>query len=332
MQLPKTAQQFHDAFHAGIESLLKAASPSASQLVLALAHAIMLEDRALIARVRPLAQPYLHRDPDSEDEQVLQFALTQPDPLALIRRRTTPGRWTLQLNELRTRRPLREGVAAATRNHQPFDPAKFNYSKLAHEIFWQAEIAGQTAAFYYNKYPVQPYHTLIVPDPVAGKEQFLQRAVHDLAWQLAAHLRLAFPELALGYSSLGSNASVNHLHFHLVPDARPFPLLSQDPAGYLIPVHEHRSPDSAWAAIDELQRTNRPFVLIYTPGRMLLIPRRFQGSYEQPTWTHGFAWGELAGGIIVHGTEAFATITDADIEAAIRAVVPEPKNLAPCRL
>jgi hypothetical protein len=245
-----SADAFRQVFHSGLDRLLAQPRPTPAQLVLVMANAIMLRDQALLERVHQLASPHLNPGPAAaepgEDVQILRYALGAPDPFALIHHRTTPAGRLLQFNELRARRPKREAGAAATTIHRPFEPDKFNFTRIPDESYWQGESQGRGLSLYYNKYPFEPYHTSIVLEPTAGHEQFLR-----------------------------------------------------------------------------LQNANQPFNLAYAPGRSVVIERKFQGSYDQPAWNTGFAWYEFSGALILIDQLAYASLTDAQIEAALALAAPD---------
>jgi hypothetical protein len=256
--------------------------------------------------------------PAGEDAAVLQAILAATDPLSLIHYRTTRTGWHLQLNELRSYRPKRAAEAAATTIRRPFDAAKFNFNRVPDEAFWTGTWQGHNLACFYNKYPFEPYHVVLVPEPEAGQEQFLRPADHDTAWEVSQSLSHVEPGVVVAYNALGAFASVNHLHFQMIFGGHDLPILSADLANYPILVHEHRQPEAAWREIHQLQTANQPFHVLYAPGRILVLPRRFQGSYEQPEWTTGFAWYELSGNIILVNAPAFESLTDAQIEHALK--------------
>jgi hypothetical protein len=62
---------------------------------------------------------------------------------------------------------------------------------------------------------------------------------------------------------------------------------------------------TAWREIVRLHELNHAYNLLYRPGCMYLMPRRFQGDYEHSPWTGGFAWSELAGSVTTFNHEDF---------------------------
>jgi hypothetical protein len=323
-----SADAFRQVFHSGLDRLLAQPRPTPAQLVLVMANAIMLRDQALLERVHQLASPHLNPGPAAaepgEDVQILRYALGAPDPFALIHHRTTPAGRLLQFNELRARRPKREAGAAATTIHRPFEPDKFNFTRIPDESYWQGESQGRGLSLYYNKYPFEPYHTSIVLEPTAGHEQFLRAADHQFAWNFLNGLAASQPKLILAYNSLGAYASINHLHFQMVSQGARLPLLTAaDPRTAPVPVTIHTTAAATWQHLDRLQNANQPFNLAYAPGRSVVIERKFQGSYDQPAWNTGFAWYEFSGALILIDQLAYASLTDAQIEAALALAAPD---------
>jgi diadenosine tetraphosphate (Ap4A) HIT family hydrolase len=307
-------------FQQGLEKLIAAPELSVSRLVLVAINAIILHDAQLLSRVMQKAQLYLDApQSDEEDQAVLRFIAQAPDPLNLIHYRQTPEGWQLQLNELRAHRPGRSASQPATTIHQSFDAAKFNFTHVPGEVFWTDQQSGTSISYAYNKYPFEPYHTLVIPDPPARREQFLRASDHDLVWKLCQTLGQSEPNIVLAYNALGAYASVNHLHFQMILDGSKLPLL-RSRTSYPIPIEEYNDPIAGWTRLDHLQQTNQPFNVLYTPGHLLIITRHFQGSYSEPAWTSGFAWYELAGSFIVDGQASFEAIADSQIVNALHQV------------
>ncbi len=323
---------FHSVFIKGLISILELPDPTPEQLVAVTTSAIALGNHTLLDRARKLITPRLQStaiNTSSEDFQVLRHIFAASDPFALVHHRTTPAGFGLQYNELRSFRPRRESTTATPTVHRPFEPAKFNFTHISGERYWQGSFGNKLLACYYNKYPFAPYHTSLVPDPDSDHEQFLTQPYHELAWNFLQALAGEQPKAVLGYNSLGSYASINHLHFQLVADGHKLPLLhSKNLTTYPIPVTEHQNIQTAWRQIAHLQATQQPFNLIYSAGRMIVIERQFQGTYPQPNWTTGFAWYELCGGIITVSEDAFDRITDDDITTALQTTVSVAKALS----
>jgi hypothetical protein len=329
MELFSSAKHFQTVFNDGLKRLVELPDVNPGQLVLVLGNAVVLRDHDLVEAVRHRAKPLLEAPGASvqgsgEDVQVLRLVLGSTDPFELIHHRTTPKGYFIQYNQLRAFRPRREAGAAATTIKRPYDSTKFNFSRIPGESYWRGSIGGREVAFYYNKYPVGPYHTSVVPEPDAGHAQFLSVQLHRLGWGCREIMAASHPDTVLAYNSLGAYASVNHLHFQTIADASTLSLIkAHDLAAYPVPTAVYTDPGSAWDHINRLQSADRPFNLIYAPGRVIVIERRFQGGYPEPAWTTGFAWYELSGGIITIDKAAFDQVTDDQIEAAFKAATAD---------
>jgi hypothetical protein len=81
------------------------------------------------------------------------------------------------------------------------------------------------------------------------------------------------------------------------------------------------TPAAAWSFLGELHEKNTPYNLLYSKGRLYIFPRKKQGCYAQPDWTSGFAWHEMAGGMITFNRESYASIDQAAIEQELARLV-----------
>lgn len=320
----QTLQGFHTHFRRQLEVIATSTAPTANQLVLVLANAIMLQDSQLIDLVHRRATELGHLNPTgTEDEHILSYVFEAADPLSLVHRRTTPAGWQIQFNELRALRPRRESQTPMHSIRKPYDPQAFNFTVVPLEAFWTGQWKGRNVSLFFNKFPFEPYHALIVPDVTAGLEQFIEPHDHALIWDLQVFLSQHQPRLVIGYNAHGAGESVNHLHFQLTPDAGHLRLFSkQGTANHPLAIKAFDSSEAAWKELDRLQSANRPFDAVYAPGRQYIIERAFQGTHQQPSWTTGFAWYEISGGIITIDEGAFKTLTDHQITAVLEDMRP----------
>jgi hypothetical protein len=152
--------------------------------------------------------------------------------------------------------------------------------------------------------------------------------LHGWAWNVAAELGAGLPGFGLAYNSLGAQASVNHLHFQSFMAATDLPVLSPHfthnggNRPYPLPCQVANAADTAWLMLDELHQQATPYNLVYTPGRLHILPRLPQGSHANPDWGAGLAWSELAGAVTVFTREDFEALTEPDISAALSALAP----------
>uniref|UniRef100_A0A182KDV8 GDPGP1-like N-terminal domain-containing protein n=1 Tax=Anopheles christyi TaxID=43041 RepID=A0A182KDV8_9DIPT len=96
----------------------------------------------------------------------------------------------------------------------PFDPARFNFTRVdPAEV--QLELCSPTpTTILINNSPVTVYHSLVVPDRMGQHAQLLTPAGVRVSFELL--LRLPDRRYRIGYNSPGAQASVNHLHLHLL--------------------------------------------------------------------------------------------------------------------
>lgn len=240
------------------------------------------------------------------------------------------GPWRIQFNPIRALRPPRASGGKVTGLYRPFDPAGFHFDKpfLAREVLWEGRLAGKGVRLLYNKFPFAPLHGLLVPDPAQELPQWLTPELHAWAWDVVAALGAALPGFGLAYNSLGAQASVNHLHFQSFLGAPDLPVLSPrfchhgGSVAYPMPCRVVDSPQAAWQVLDELHQRATPYNLVYTPGRLHVLPRLAQGSHPVPAWSAGLAWSETAGVMTVFSREDFEALTEADITETLAAMTP----------
>jgi diadenosine tetraphosphate (Ap4A) HIT family hydrolase len=173
-------------------------------------------------------------------------------------------------------------------------------------------------ALFYNKYPFVDRHGLLVPERTEHRPQYLTRGDHLYAWRVVEGLARALPGVGLGYNAYGAFASVNHLHFQFfVRGGLPVEDAAWQHAGgaepYPAPCEVFLSAEEAWARVADLHAAERPYNLVYRPGRLYCLPRRRQGTYEQAAWTGGFAWYELAGGFTLFNRQAYEGLTGEEV-------------------
>lgn len=240
------------------------------------------------------------------------------------------GPWRIQYNPIRALRPPRASSERVEGLMRPFNPAGFHFNKpfLAKEVLWEGTLADKPARLLYNKFPFAPLHGLLVPEPQRQLPQWLTPELHSWAWDVTAALGRNLPGFGLAYNSLGAQASVNHLHFQGFMAAPALPLMSTDfahnggPLPYPLTCRVASSPKESWLLLDELHQQARPYNLVYTPGRVHVLPRRPQGSSPLPAWSAGLAWSELAGVMTVFSREDFEALAEPEVTAALSALSP----------
>jgi diadenosine tetraphosphate (Ap4A) HIT family hydrolase len=204
-----------------------------------------------------------------------------------------------------------------------FNSDKFSYLDVKGEIYLRRNLGNSAVSFLINKFPFADQHSVIVPDIDQGLPQYLTQEHHELMMEL---MREAPEDTLVGYNSRGAYSSVNHLHFHLIqghPETAVQKTLRSPDTYGMFPARlkKFEDPDESWEFISSEQHDrNMPYSLLYLPGgRVLLFPRLFQGSYDQPEWTSGFAFHEMNGTMITTKREDFDSIQPEDIPRAIDA-------------
>lgn len=149
-----------------------------------------------------------------------------------------PGKsgFVAQLNEGRhlKKRPTEFRVDKVL---QPFDPKKFNFTKVGQEeVLFRFEESEEDKVQYIDKAPVldspnviainvspiEYGHVLLVPRVLDCLPQRIDPDSFLLAMHMAAEA--GSPAFRLGYNSLGAFATINHLHFQAYYMALPFPV------------------------------------------------------------------------------------------------------------
>uniref|UniRef100_A0A0D9XXL2 GDP-D-glucose phosphorylase 1 n=1 Tax=Leersia perrieri TaxID=77586 RepID=A0A0D9XXL2_9ORYZ len=123
---------------------------------------------------------------------------------------------------------------------QPFDAAKFNFTKVGQEeVLFQFENSGGDESFFVesspisaadrapnvvaiNVSPIEYGHVLLIPRVLDRLPQRIDQESFLLALHMAAEA--ASPYFRLGYNSLGAFATINHLHFQAYYLTVPFPV------------------------------------------------------------------------------------------------------------
>ncbi len=329
-----SAAQLRQTFSDGLQQLLDEAAIGAYILV----HANASFDAELMERLRPhLLKRYqmlasrsreaLHEGRElsgaADDASVfLKLMAIGFEGVAATRFRSL-GQWELQFNHLRAFRPRRMTGERVEGISRPFDASGFHFNKpfLQREVFWSGELLGEGVDLLYNKFPFVSLHGLLVPQRQAQLPQLLTRRHHNYVWRLCESLGEVLPGWGVGYNSYGAYASVNHLHFQTFMRETPLPITHPDwrhqggKRPYPVSCERFHSPQEAWRRIEELHESSCSYNLIYLPGELYCLPRRSQGSYESAPWSSGFAWYELAGGIVTPDREAFEGLDDERITA-----------------
>jgi diadenosine tetraphosphate (Ap4A) HIT family hydrolase len=313
MFVASSLAQFRQVFSEGLARMLAPDEPGA--YILALANSLQsAELRAQLAAALSANFAELKRgfeagrlDITADDREVFQQLLAINPQALETNRKMQAGDWAIQLNSMRALRPPRAASQTVTRLTRAFDADKFNFNKpfLRPEILWQGMWQGNELRVLYNKFPLAPWHMLIVPNPALGHAQFLTADYHFMAAQLVLQQQAALTGLTLGYNSLGAYASVNHLHFHGVIRERAFPVESRQwkhhggHRAYPLSLCWFESAEASWDEIERLHAASQAYNLLYTRQGIYVMARQFQNSVEVPAIMRGAGWPELCGEVTV---------------------------------
>ena len=263
----------------------------------------------------------------SEDLLVfLKIALVGLDRLQITEQKLIAW-WRVQFNHLRSFRPQRAAARPVASIQMPFNEQAFYYdlALCERESFWSGALEGKRAFLLYNKYPFARLHALLVPEPAKRHRQFLEQEQHHWAWQVTQTLAQKLPGFGMGYNSLGTFASVNHLHFQTFIDPRGMPVTweiwnhngGSEP--YPVDCMVFDSPQASWNWMQQICKEDMySYNLLYTLGRVYGFKRKRQGAYKHSRWTSGFAWYEMSGNLIMFSRKDFSTITFERIEKEYR--------------
>lgn len=271
--------------------------------------------------------------PNPDDLEVYQqlAALGGLEQIELAQFRPV-GPWELQFNPLRALRPPRNAHAVIDRLRKPFNPDGFHFNKpfLRKESIWAGELGGRRAELLYNKFPFVFWHGLLVPEREREHPQYLSAAMHRYAWDVCAELGAGLPGLGLGYNAYGAYASVNHLHFQWFIRSQPLPLeLPQwqhqgGDEAYPLTCLRFTDPEQAWQQLSAWHAANITYNLLYRPGCLYALPRRFQGSYAHAPWTGGYAWYEVCGGLTLFDAARFHDLQSGQLRGELARLQAPP--------
>ncbi|XP_022800376.1 GDP-D-glucose phosphorylase 1-like [Stylophora pistillata] len=134
--------------------------------------------------------------------------------------RIAPGKYHLyvQLNELRFSKRRKPDLI--NKVSQPFDPSKFNFTKVPQkEVMFElipkhrGAVTNDRHVMIINNSPIEYGHSLLVPSINSCLPQILTEEALLLSMETA--LLSSHRGFRVGFNSLCAYSSVNHLHFHL---------------------------------------------------------------------------------------------------------------------
>jgi hypothetical protein len=260
----------------------------------------------------------LFNDRYAEDFLVfLKMALVGLENLQITEHRQV-GPWNVQFNHIRSFRPQRTAGHPVASIDLPFSDRLFYYHAriLERESFWCGELNGKNACLLYNKYPFARLHSLLLLEPERKLPQFLNAEALAWAWETVRSLSASLPGFGLGYNSLGTFASVNHLHFQTFIEPRGLPVTmtywrhNGGAEEYPLPCRVFDNWQSAWGWMEDIHRRDQTsYNLLINPGQIYGFERQRQGTYVHSKWTSGFAWFEVTGNMLTFSKDDFQNLS-----------------------
>lgn len=324
-------EDLREAFVGKLRALIDDARTDLSVTALVIANTVHDPQarEALLGEVTTMIRT-LRADPEfvavvgaaSPEDRAVWNRVLQDDSRSLAATRVKRlGPWRLQYNAFRALRPKRLARASFPGIRLPFRDDGFNFNRpdLVAESFRQKTEDGRPGvSVFFNKFPFADLHTLIVPNRLQGRPQYLEES--DVEWAWDETKETPIPGFGMGYNSIGAFASVNHLHFQtfVAPEGLPVmaPQWTHNGGAEIYPIRCNRfdSPVTAWRWIDARHRRGAPYNLVFDTSGIYAIGRRHQSSCTRSAWTTGFAWFELAGSIIVNSAADLEALGQDDIE------------------
>ncbi len=280
-----------------------------------------------------LSHGRLFNDRYAEDLLVfLKMALVGLEKLQVTEHRQV-GNWNVQFNHLRSFRPQRSAAQPVASIDIPFNDRMFYYDAriLERESFWSGNLNGKNACLLFNKYPFARLHSLLLLEPERKLRQFMNEELLAWAWDVVGSLSVSLPGFGMGYNSIGTFASVNHLHFQSFIEPRGMPVTWNNwthnggTDKYPLPCRVFETWKSAWVWMDEIHRRDKTsYNLLITPGRIYGFERRRQGTYRHSRWTSGFAWFELSGNMLTFSKDDYLNFSSEQVTVEFEKIrVPE---------
>jgi len=269
-----------------------------------------------------------------------------------------PGHWgyLAQFNSFRasSRRPPQAMVSV----RQPFDPEKFNFTKVEpdKELVFETQQDKEDICII-NVSPIEFGHCLFLPQVRRCLPQALTRYAIEAALKLM--LLSKSKAMKMGFNSLCAYASVNHLHWHLyylqdgfeVPTAwvqgspltaEVYELIDYPAKGFALELNSvnqlDRVADNVYKIVDYLHHNEIAHNVFITRGRCL--SSKSKGSSIDPDsyevirviiWARESVFGrkppgdfciavcELAGQMLIYNEEAFNEVSETEVTTAHKA-------------
>ena len=252
----------------------------------------------------------------------LKIALVGLEQLRVTEQRSL-HEWTLQFNHIRSFRPQRSAARSVSSIDVPFNENAFHYDAALceRESFWSGDLAGKNVSLLYNKYPFARLHALLIPEPERKQRQFLDKEYLAWAWEATQSLGHDLPGFGMGFNSLGTFASVNHMHFQTFIEPRGMPVTKNiwkhngGQKEYPLSCVVFNTWEACWRWMERICKQNvTSYNLLFMPQKIYCFERKRQGTYRHAHWTSGFAWYELSGNLITFSREDYSGVTAERIE------------------
>jgi len=239
--------------------------------------------------------------------------------------------WQCVFNPLRALRPGRVSKEVFNGLHRPFNHDGFHFSKpflrpeiLSEDVFENTNMQlCAKLTIMYHKFPLAPFHLLIVVEAAQHRPQYLDQDTHQITWDLAEHVEKNINGFGLSFNSLGAGASVNQLHIHgFVDDLRlaieqPYWKHNGGTEHYPLKTNHFSSVQESWDLIEQLHHQNQPYNLLYRASICYVIQRKPQGSVELPAWLSNVGWYEACGGFNLSNENYYQSLTADNIQEAL---------------
>lgn len=214
---------------------------------------------------------------------------------------------------LRGLRPPGTATEIIKNTEEPYDPTKFNYTKIISETILEYNDGKSIVNVVPNKFPFAKWHGLWVPRIDQKLPQRLRQREHE---EVLEQISGAPEGYLIGFNGRGAYSSVNHTHFHVMKDDTRVPAIDMQedyPAERVVFDH---GPESM-QLVEELYARNIPISVLYTPSNVIIFPREFQGKDGKPEWSSGFGVHEMSGVVPITNESHFNSVTDHDVAQAL---------------
>ncbi len=253
----------------------------------------------------------------ADDASVFEQLIDPNNALPKFARSKQVGPWTLQYNQIRSYRPARNANDVVTSIYKDFNEDGFHFNKpfLQKEMLQSITYNNTQIDCFLNKFPFTQNHLLLLINPKQCSPQLL--TLHSLTLITNMAIKIKSTEITyFAFNSIGSYASVNHLHFHFVSLKTALPICAKQwhhnggTVEYPLALHKVNNANDAWIIIEKLHTKNQAYNLIIQHHTIYIVPRAFQETVSHDDWIQNIAWFELAGVITVANESTYHQLTE----------------------